>query len=408
MWNTLSNEPDVWDVSELTRYIRELFEIDFRLQEVQVRGELSNVHPARSGHLYFTLKDENSQIRCVMWSSQVKQLSFEPQSGDAVMATGRVSVYEAGGQYQLYAERLWRAGVGDLAAAFEAVKNRLAEEGLFDASYKKPIPNFPKSIGLVTSLDAAALRDVMNVLRRRYPLVNVVIAPTLVQGPGAPGQVIEALRRLDSREDIDTIIITRGGGSLEDLAAFNDEGVARAIFEANHPIISGVGHETDFTLTDFVADLRAPTPSAAAELAVPDGGELLDHIDNLALALDASIMDLINEQRLAVTSLQRHLGLLSPRARLDSARQRLDSLTLRLEQGAIAHQEQQRTRLALLQARLRNVSPLQTLARGYAIVRSEGGGLVRQRGDVEIGDVISVRVRDGEFEAEVRQDAAAL
>jgi exodeoxyribonuclease VII large subunit len=248
----------------------------------------------------------------------------------------------------------------------------------------------------------------MNVLRRRYPLVNVVIAPTLVQGPGAPGQVIEALRRLDSREDIDTIIITRGGGSLEDLAAFNDEGVARAIFEANHPIISGVGHETDFTLTDFVADLRAPTPSAAAELAVPDGGELLDHIDNLALALDASIMDLINEQRLAVTSLQRHLGLLSPRARLDSARQRLDSLTLRLEQGAIAHQEQQRTRLALLQARLRNVSPLQTLARGYAIVRSEGGGLVRQRGDVEIGDVISVRVRDGEFEAEVRQDAAAL
>ena len=408
MWNTLSNEPDVWDVSELTRYIRELFEIDFRLQEVQVRGELSNVHPARSGHLYFTLKDENSQIRCVMWSSQVKQLSFEPQSGDAVMATGRVSVYEAGGQYQLYAERLWRAGVGDLAAAFEAVKNRLAEEGLFDASYKKPIPNFPKSIGLVTSLDAAALRDVMNVLRRRYPLVNVVIAPTLVQGPGAPGQVIEALRRLDSREDIDTIIITRGGGSLEDLAAFNDEGVARAIFEANHPIISGVGHETDFTFTDFVADLRAPTPSAAAELAVPDGGELLDHIDNLALALDASIMDLINEQRLAVTSLQRHLGLLSPRARLDSARQRLDALTLRLEQGAIAHQEQQRTRLALLQARLRNVSPLQTLARGYAIVRSEGGGLVRQRGDVEIGDVISVRVRDGEFEAEVRQDAAAL
>jgi exodeoxyribonuclease VII large subunit len=408
MWNTLSNEPDVWDVSELTRYIRELFEIDFRLQEVQVRGELSNVHPARSGHLYFTLKDENSQIRCVMWSSQVKQLNFEPQSGDGVTATGRVSVYEAGGQYQLYAERLWRAGIGDLAAAFEAVKNRLAEEGLFDASYKKPIPKFPKSIGLVTSLDAAALRDVMNVLRRRYPLVNVVIAPTLVQGPGAPGQVIEALRRLDSREDIDTIIITRGGGSLEDLAAFNDEGVARAIFEANHPIISGVGHETDFTFTDFVADLRAPTPSAAAELAVPDGGELLDHIDNLALALDASIMDLINEQRLAVTSLQRHLGLLSPRARLDSARQRLDSLTLRLEQGAIAHQEQQRTRLALLQARLRNVSPLQTLARGYAIVRSEGGGLVRQRGDVEIGDVISVRVRDGEFEAEVRQDAAAL
>ncbi|HRO24613.1 MAG TPA: exodeoxyribonuclease VII large subunit, partial [Promineifilum sp.] len=259
-----------WSVSELTTYIREMFELDYRLQEIEVMGEISNFTRAASGHLYFTLKDGAAQIKCVMWRSQAERLRFRPAEGDAVLVRGRVSVYDAGGVYQLYAERLQPAGRGDLAVAFERLKEDLAGEGLFDAEFKQPIPRLPRKIGIVTSADAAALRDILNVLQRRNPLVSVLIAPTLVQGEMAPAQIVRALGWLDGRDDIDTIIIARGGGSIEDLWAFNDERVARAVFAARHPIISGVGHETDFTITDFVADLRAPTPSAAAELAVPD------------------------------------------------------------------------------------------------------------------------------------------
>ncbi len=386
-----------WTVSELTQYIRELFEIDYRLQDVEVSGEISNFTRARSGHLYFTLKDDKSQLKCVMWRTSAERIRFQPQDGDAVVVNGRISVYEASGVYQLYAEQMSPLGQGDLAAAFEELKARLADEGLFDAEFKKPIPQFPRKIGIVTSADAAALRDIINVLRRRYPLVSVLIAPTLVQGADAPPQIVRALRWLDGRNDLDTIIIARGGGSMEDLWAFNNETLARAIFAAQHPIISGVGHEVDFTIADFVADLRAPTPSAAAELAVPDVSELRPYFHAIQQQMKNSVLEQIGQYRWQVQALKRSLGHLSPRVSLASNRQQLDSWQSRLDRAMQRRLDQSSHRLNLLQAQLTAVSPKATLERGYAIVRAGDGRIVRAPADVQPGDPLTVQVRDGQF-----------
>lgn len=392
---------DSWTVAELTKYIRELFEIDYRLQDVEVSGEISNFTRARSGHLYFTLKDESAQLKCVMWRSGAEKLLFAPEDGDAVVVHGRISVYEASGAYQLYADRMDPAGRGDLAVAFEKLKQKLADEGLFDPEFKKPIPAFPRKIGIVTSADAAALRDILNVLRRRYPLVSVLIAPTLVQGDQAPSQIVRSLRWLDGRDDVDTIIIARGGGSMEDLWAFNDETLARTIFAADHPIISGVGHEVDFTITDFVADLRAPTPSAAAELAVPDLEEIRPLLTGIQTKLSNDMLARIEQARWQVRALARNLEHLSPRSHVDNSRQRIDTLLNRLDRAILRQLEQSRNRLALLETGLTAVSPLATLARGYAIVRDENGRVVRSVQDVAVDDVISVQVVDGELDAKI-------
>ncbi|MEZ4642270.1 MAG: exodeoxyribonuclease VII large subunit [Chloroflexota bacterium] len=399
----VSSESEPWSVSELTGYIRELFAIDFRLQDVEVEGEISNFTQARSGHLYFTLKDANSQLKCVMWRSGAERLRLLPQDGDAVIVHGRISIYEAGGIYQLYADTLQPAGRGDLALAFERLKQQLADEGLFAETHKKPIPQFPRKIGIVTSADAAALRDILNVLARRWPLVEVLIAPTLVQGNDAPPQIVRALQWLDGRDDIDTLIIARGGGSLEDLWAFNDERVVRAVFAAQHPVISGVGHEVDFTITDFVADLRAPTPSAAAELATPDIAEIRPLVTALQNELVAVMTDELAAKRSEVQTLLRHLGHLSPRSRLDSHRQRLDMLHGRFLQTMARKLEREQNRLALLQAQLAAVGPLATLARGYAIVRDENGRIVRRADQVTGGDELTVQVQDGQFAVTVQQ-----
>jgi len=390
-----------WTVSELTRYIRELFEIDYRLQDVEVSGEISNFTRARSGHLYFTLKDEAAQLKCVMWRSAAERLLFRPEEGDAVVAYGRISVYEASGVYQLYADRLEPAGRGDLAVAFEQLKQKLADEGLFDAAHKKPIPGFPRKIGIVTSADAAALRDILNVLRRRYPLASALIAPTLVQGKDAPPQIIRALQWLDGRNDIDLIILSRGGGSMEDLWAFNDEQLARAIYAARHPVISGVGHEVDFTIADFVSDLRAPTPSAAAELAVPDVSELAPALAGIQVELTAVMEARIQQARWQVQALSRNLAHLSPRSRLDNDRQRTDVLLERLDGALRLRLERARNRLELAQARLTGVGPLATLSRGYAIVRQPDGRIIRSVQEVAAGDELAVQVADGEFDVRV-------
>jgi exodeoxyribonuclease VII large subunit len=394
-------------VTELTNYIREMFEVDFRLQDVEVEGELSNFVRARSGHLYFTLKDSNAQLKCVMWRSAADQLRFSPQDGDAVMARGRLSIYEAGGIYQLYAERLESAGRGSLALAFERLKQELAAEGLFDPAHKKVIPAFPRKIGIVTSADAAALRDILNVLRRRCPLVHVLIAPCLVQGREAPGQIVQSLRWLDGRDDIDTIIVARGGGSAEDLWAFNDEGVARAIYAARHPVIAGVGHETDFTIADFVADLRAPTPSAAAELAVPDLAEWQAALVERKLALAAEMQAIIQQGRRDVEVLVRALSHLSPRGRLDNNRQRVDGLHGRLAAAMQRRLDRQHAQLAIARASLSAVSPLATLARGYAIVRQADGRVVTTAGLVTAGEPLQIQVKDGEFGVVVTPTAGA-
>lgn len=396
--------PTSWSVSELTHYIRELFEIDYRLQDVEVSGEISNFSRARSGHLYFTLKDDNAQLKCVMWRSAAERLRFRPQDGDAVLLNGRISVYEASGVYQLYAEQMTPLGQGDLAATFEELKERLAAEGLFDAEHKQPIPPYPRKIGIVTSADAAALRDIINVLRRRFPLVSVLIAPTLVQGSQAPAQIVRALRWLDGRSDIDTILIARGGGSIEDLWAFNDEGVARAIFNASHPIISGVGHEVDFTIADFVADLRAPTPSAAAELAVPDAAELRPFFNNIQRQLKNIILEQIGQHRWQIQTLKRSMNHLSPQAGIEGNRQRLDSWQSRLERAIQRRLDQTSHQLHLLQAQLTTVSPMATLGRGYAIVRDDYGRIVRSPNDVHSGDALTVQVRDGQFGAVVDEN----
>lgn len=390
-----------WSVGELTRYIRELFELDYRLQDVEVSGEISNFTQARSGHLYFTLKDANAQLRCVMWRSTAERLRFHPGEGDAVIAQGRVSVYEAGGAYQLYVERLEPAGRGDLALAFERLKEALAAEGLFDADHKQPIPPFPRKIGIVTSPDAAALRDILNILRRRNPLVSVLIAPTLVQGEQAPPQIVRALRWLDGRDDIDTIILARGGGSIEDLWAFNDERVARAIFATRHPLISGVGHETDFTIADFVADLRAPTPSAAAELAVPDLTEIRPYLLRQNQRLREAFMVTLQQKRREVQAQRQLLALLSPRRQLDNYGQGMDVLAGRLERAIGRLLERKENRFRLLSSHLEAVSPFATLARGYAIVRTVDGRIIRSVQTVNSGELLNIQVSDGDFNAQV-------
>ncbi|MBP8950235.1 MAG: exodeoxyribonuclease VII large subunit [Candidatus Promineofilum sp.] len=395
------NDHTIWTVGELSAYVRQMFDLDYRLRDMDVSGEISNFTRAASGHLYFTLKDSAAQLKCVMWRSQAERLRFRPTEGDAVIAHGRVSVYEVGGVYQLYVDHLQPAGRGDLAAAFERLKDKLAGEGLFDADHKRPIPGFARKIGIVTSADAAALRDILTVLQRRNPLVSVLIAPTLVQGEQAPAQIVRALRRLDERDDIDLILIARGGGSIEDLWAFNDERVARAIYEARHPIISGVGHETDFTITDFVADLRAPTPSAAAELAVPDLAGVRPALAQMDVALTATLFDGLALRREAVRSRIQLLALLSPRRLLDSDRQQVDALTGRLDRSIRRAVDRQRGRLAVAGAALSAVSPLATLARGFAIVRDTDGRLIRAVSEARPGATITIQVSDGAFGAQV-------
>ncbi len=401
--NQTGFEHTVWTVGELTRYIRELFDLDYRLKDVEVSGEISNFTRAASGHLYFTLKDGAAQIKCVMWRSQAERLRFRPSEGDAVVARGRISVYEAGGVYQLYADRLQPAGRGDLAAAFERLKSALEAEGLFDGERKRPIPRRPRKIGIVTSADAAAFRDILTVLQRRNPFVTVLIAPTLVQGELAPLQIVRALGWLDARNDIDTIILARGGGSIEDLWAFNDERVARAVFAAQHPIISGVGHETDFTIADFVADLRAPTPSAAAELVVPDLSNIGAVLAQFQAALAATAQAVVDSRRAALRNRAQFLGLLSPRRLVESDRQRIDGLTGRLGRAARRHLDRQGARLAIARTGWLAVSPQATLARGFAIVRDAEGRVIRSVTQVRPSAAIAIQLQDGIFDARVSE-----
>ncbi len=392
-----------YTVSQLTGYIRRLIEDDPELSDVWVEGEVSNFSRASSGHCYFTLKDAGSQIGCVMWRSVAKVQDYLPVGGDLVLAHGRVGVYEAGGRYQLYVDQLRPAGVGDLYRQFELLKARLEAEGLFAPERKRPLPRFPRRIGVVTSPSAAALRDILNVLGRRYPLAEVLLAPTPVQGDDAPPQIVAAIEALNGRDDVDIIIVARGGGSLEELWAFNDERVARAVAASRIPVICGVGHETDFSLADFAADVRAPTPSAAAELVAPDRAELRAQVKGLAAALMGALQGAIEERRWRLAEQTRALKHLSPAVQLAQARQRVDDLLGRAE-AAVRHSlTLRRERLGGLTGRLAGVSPLGTLERGYAIVRHrETGAVVRSVAQVASGDALDVRVADGEFDAEVR------
>ena len=396
----LFSSPESMTVSDLTRYIREMFEVDYRLQDVWVEGEVSGITRHSSGHIYFTLKDAASQVACVMWKNVAWTFGDLLAQGGQIVAHGKVSIYEPRGQYQLYVDRVQPKGLGDLHAQFELLKAKLQAEGLFAPERKRPLPPFPHRIGVVTSPTGAVIRDMCNVLARRWPLVEVLLAPTKVQGDDAPPQIVAALDALYRRDDLDLIIVARGGGSLEDLWAFNDERVARKIAQSPVPVVSGVGHEVDFTIADFVADVRAPTPSAAAELATPDRAELKAQIAALQSELASAMTDDLRNRRAALESEARALAHLSPRQRLANLRQRTDDLISQAASSITHLLQLRRTQLGGMAARLDALNPLAVLERGYAVVRRDGQ-LVQSVRQVSPGDAVSVRVSDGEFDATV-------
>ena len=391
-----------WTVTSLTRHIRETLESDLPLQDVWVEGETSNVSRPASGHLYFTLKDDGASVRCVMWKSGVARLQITIQDGIAVAVHGRVGVYEVSGQYQLYADQLRPAGEGALFQEFLQLKARLEAEGLFASERKRFIPALPKRIGIVTSPTGAAIRDVLDTLGRRLPLAEAVVAPAQVQGEEAPGQLVaalEALNRLDPAPDV--ILLVRGGGSIEDLWAFNDERLVRAVCASQVPIISGVGHETDFTLADFAADLRAPTPTAAAELATRTTTlDLAQGLQSLRLQLGSSMLTMVEQCRNAAGAAANDLRFNSPARRIQAGLQYLDDMARRVQLAQVHRLALASGEVQGLSKRLEALSPLQTLARGYSVVtRRSDGALVSKVSQAR--DSIRVRVSDGGFDAEV-------
>lgn len=388
--------PPSLTVSEITRYLRSLLEADEVLQDAWVFGEVSNLARPASGHIYFTLKDGGAALKCVIWKTAAQRIRFALQDGMAVEAHGSVSVYEPGGQYQLYVDALRPAGEGVLYQEFIRLKARLEAEGLFDEENKQPVPARPKTIGVVTSASGAALQDVRNTLSRRYPLAEVVLAPSPVQGVEAPPALVRALRTLE-RLPVDVILMVRGGGSLEDLWAFNDERVVRAVAACTVPVISGVGHETDFTLVDFAADLRAPTPTGAAVLAVPDIADDRLFFSGLARHLDEQMQDQLQYWRSTLDDLERTLARSSPLRRIQADRQRLDELEMRAGRALVQDFRVARTRLDGLERRLAAVSPLAVLGRGYALVSNLDGVLIQRIDQVQPDEKLQIRVSDGKF-----------
>ena len=393
----------IYSVSAITRYIKDALETDDRLADLWVAGEVSNFSRAPSGHIYFTLKDAQAALKCVLWRSQSSRLTYLPRDGDAVVLHGRISVYEPQGAYQLVVNLIQPEGVGLLHLEFEALKKRLEAEGLFDPARKRPLPPYPRRIGVVTSPTGAVLRDILNVLRRRYPLGQLVLAAAGVQGTEAPEQIVNALAALNALGDIDVIIVARGGGSLEELWAFNDERVARAIAASLAPVISGVGHETDFTIADFVADVRAPTPSAAAELAAPDVRELRSQVVSRAGRLQQRMEGVLADRRTHLAQRLRLLGRSTPDQGIGRQRQRVDDLVREATRSLTGALVVRRERLTGAAGRLAALSPLSTLGRGYAIVRRSSTGVVICRvNQVVPSDALYVRVTDGEFGVQVR------
>jgi exodeoxyribonuclease VII large subunit len=399
---------ETWSVSELNRYVRQSLETDFRLRDLRVRGEVSGFRAYPSGHWYFSLKDSSAQINCVMWRNRAQQQRYTPRDGDEVEAQGMVTLYEVRGQFQLDVAWMQPRGEGALYREFMQLKARLEAAGLFDPDRKRPLPERTQRIGLVTSAAGAALRDVLNILRRRNPLAQVVLAATAVQGVDAPAQIVAALGGIAAYSEmhgLDVVIVARGGGALEDLWAFNDERVARAIAAMPVPVVSGVGHETDFTIADFVADLRAPTPSAAAELVTAITAEQLrDDVDTLTVRMAEAFTTSLRDRRDALDQLQSRLQSHSPTTQLALARQNIAALQARLFIAVRHRLALERERHNRLRQALNAINPWAVLNRGYALVRRPTGEIIQRTGQVRVGEPLSVRVSDGEFGVEVRRE----
>ncbi len=395
----------LWTIAEITRYLRELFESDEILQDVWVEGEISNLARPASGHIYFTIKDANAALKCVMWKSSAVRIPFTPRDGIAVEAHGNISIYEVSGQYQLYVDTLRPAGEGDLYKEFLRLKAELENEGLFDLDLKRPIPQYPHVIGIVTSPSGAALRDILHTIQRRFPTVEVIIAPTTVQGADAPAGIISSLEKLNQLVQPDVILLARGGGSIEDLWAFNDEFVARAIRASYAPVITGIGHETDFTIADFVSDLRAPTPTASAELATPNRRDLIQDIHELSVRLDQAAKTSLLGKIRDLQEIDQWLMMRSPYQRIQSYRQRLDET---IHRGDIAFQYRIRSDKLKLEnfiQQLASLHPQSILSRGYAIVwRQDSGVQVTSARQVRISDLLTIQLSDGKIQAKVALD----
>lgn len=391
----------VLSVSQLNRYVKSIIEQDYNLQTVFVQGEISNfTNHYRTGHYYMTIKDEYSSIRAVMFKSANSRLRFMPENSMNVIIKGRVSVFERDGQYQLYIDDMQPDGAGALSLAFEQLKNKLAAEGLFDESRKRPIPRSPERVGVVTSPTGAAIRDIINVISRRFPAAELILCPVQVQGASAAGQIKAAIELFNTKKAADVLIVGRGGGSAEELWAFNEEPVARAVAASEIPVISAVGHETDFTICDFASDLRAPTPSAAAEIAVPDITALGELLGSFSRRMNSAVGGTLTHEKARLEARAQLLKRLSPRNYIDDLAARCGGAGVRIDSAVRHSMEVRRGEISALCARLDALSPLRVIARGYAVA-SSGGKVLTSPSQVKVGDTIDLRLAGGELKCEV-------
>lgn len=401
MYSPQIQKPRVLSVSQINFYIKSIIENDGSLQFVPVTGEISNltVHQ-RSGHIYLSLKDSNSVISAVMFAGNARQLRFRLENGMKVICRGRISVYEPSGRYQLYIEDMQPDGVGALTLAFEQLKKSLAQKGLFDNAHKKPLPKFPKTIGVITSPTGAAVQDITNIIRRRFPSADIVLAPVLVQGESAPEQLVRAVNKFSASKIADVIIIGRGGGSAEDLWAFNDEQLAYAVYNCETPIISGVGHETDFTVCDFVADVRASTPSAAAELAVPDRQELMSYYFKQKQYISAMLDRKIKTAQLRLENQQRRMSASSPKLKAEQLEKQLSAKSEKLTRFMNVYISNKENKLIAAKGKLDGLNPLNVLNRGYAIAEKDEK-IITSSKQLKNGDDFTVILSDGKINAKV-------
>ena len=411
-------------VSAVTRYLKAKFDIDENLQTVYLKGEISNFKAHTSGHFYFSLKDENSKINAIMFRSNASKVIFKPADGMKVLVTGRISVYEAMGSYQIYVDEMLEDGVGNLYIAFEQLKKKLQAEGLFDKAHKKTIPRIPKRVGIVTASTGAAIRDIMTTIKRRFPICETILFPTLVQGENAKDDIVRNIKRAEDY-DLDVLIVGRGGGSIEDLWPFNEEVVARAIYDCKIPVISAVGHEVDFTIADFVADLRAPTPTAAAELAVPNMSDLKKHIDQLSIRLNEAIYKKVNYLKLYLDSVKNSFVIKNPGVMFENKKQNLDLMNTKLNELMLGKVDKMKNELEKIKKsyvltnpkllykdnvvclkniidKLELLNPLNILSRGYSITYMNDKALKSVK-EVKKDDILKVKLYDGMLEAKVNK-----
>lgn len=388
-------ERQALSVTQINLYIKDKLNSDDVLADVVVKGELSNFKAHSSGHMYMSLKDENSVMRAVMFRGNAAKLAFVPQNGMKVIARGRISVYERDGQYQLYINDMQQEGIGDLYVAFEKLKKKLSAEGLFNPEHKKRLPKYPKKVGVITAPTGAAIRDIINVLSRRFTYADIVLYPVLVQGENSAQSIVKAIDYFNKSKIADVIILGRGGGSIEDLWSFNEEIVARAIYDCDIPIVSAVGHEIDFTISDFVADLRAPTPSAAAELVVPSQIELKEKFNNVYSRLYSQAKRLIDNDRLRLKYCAERPVLVNPKLAVDESRMYIDRLYQDLCNMSAAVSERKKQAFQIAVSKLNSLSPLATLSRGYSLAKDNNGDIIRSSAQLSAGDKMEVIFESG-------------